>query len=539
MMKSRTLIFTLTVILMLLGAAWIGGSTGAQSDDAQKVTRHVKPAVVYVDVTIRGYPILVTNEATRSLDPIVIGGGGTGFIINSEGYLITNGHVVDDVAEKDKPGRMDDIIRRLRRRFLERYVYGGAAPDQATLQRDLEQYRQVVRFPRLEFSVDVALPNWKFYRAEIKRYSPPIAGGGKDIAILKIEAKNLPTVRLGDSDKVQEQDPVVVVGYPGVAQFNPLVSRESALSPSITSGHISSMKFDWKGTPVIQTDAAITHGNSGGPAFNRDGDVIGVATFGSSDWAGREVAGFNFLVPVNTAKEFVRELGITTNQPSLFDQLWGEALDLYYAENHRSAITKFDEVLRSLPNYEEAKKLQLKSQEYVAEHPVISYLKETNWMTLVGVIAVLLIVAGVALTLKKRPAAAKPVEVAQPTRPVAQPASPAPAPQPALSKQKFGVLICTAGPLSGRTFEIDKNGLLIGRDSSKCQIVLSSDQVSREHTWIVPLEDSKVVVIDRDSGNGTYLNSVESARVRKVALKPGDTIIIGRTAVAKFTFQPN
>jgi hypothetical protein len=64
------------------------------------------------------------------------------------------------------------------------------------------------------------------------------------------------------------------------------------------------------------------------------------------------------------------------------------------------------------------------------------------------------------------------------------------------------------------------------------------DRVMFRNIWVVPLEGDRIVVIDRSSANGTYVNSVESARVSKVELKSGDTIIIARAGVARFTFQP-
>ena len=164
----------------------------------------------------------------------------------------------------------------------------------------------------------VYLANRKDYAAEIKAYSGPI-GEGKDVAILKIDATNLPTVKLGNSDNIHIQEPIIVIGYPGVASPIDLnaLSNESLFIPTVTNGHVSAVKSDYKGTPVIQSDAAITHGNSGGPAFNEAGEVIGIATFGSA----KEVAGFNFFVPINTGLEFVHQAG-TQPESGLFNQLW-------------------------------------------------------------------------------------------------------------------------------------------------------------------------------------------------------------------------
>ena len=101
------------------------------------------------------------------------------------------------------------------------------------------------------------------------------------------------------------------------------------MEASFTSGNVSSLKLDVKGTPVIQFDASVTWGNSGGPVFNERGEVIGIATFISLAPMGGQSAipiqGFNFAVPINTAKEFISAAGIQPKS-GLFNTMWAEAL---------------------------------------------------------------------------------------------------------------------------------------------------------------------------------------------------------------------
>ena len=84
--------------------------------------------------------------------------------------------------------------------------------------------------------------------------------------------------------------------------------------------------------------------------------------------------------------------------------------------------------------------------------------------------------------------------------------------------QSYGSVQGTSGPVAGRRFEVTKSGLLIGRDVSKCQIVVNDDAVSKEHAWIVPV-DGGTVVIDRGSTNGTFVNSINSPKISKVRLQ--------------------
>ncbi len=85
-------------------------------------------------------------------------------------------------------------------------------------------------------------------------------------------------------------------------------------------------------------------------------------------------------------------------------------------------------------------------------------------------------------------------------------------------------LVATSGLLSGRTFSITPKGLTVGRDQSKCQIILVDDQISRQHAWVGLNEAGQVVLRDRDSANGSFVNQV---RVKEAVLQPNDAVSFG------------
>jgi hypothetical protein len=94
----------------------------------------------------------------------------------------------------------------------------------------------------------------------------------------------------------------------------------------------------------------------------------------------------------------------------------------------------------------------------------------------------------------------------------------------------YGTLICVDGPLAGRMFEVAPNGLLFGSTASAA-VVIDDERVSREHLW-VGVENGRVFAIDRGSASGTYLNRVDAPRIEKVALQPGDTLILADGAAS-------
>ncbi|BAY88872.1 MULTISPECIES: HhoA/HhoB/HtrA family serine endopeptidase [unclassified Tolypothrix] len=167
-------------------------------------------------------------------------GSGSGFIINSSGQILTNSHVVD-----------------------------GAD------------------------SVSVILKDGRTFNGKVLGEDPVT-----DVAVIKIEANNLPTLALGNSDALQPGEAVIAIG-------NPL-----GLNNTVTSGIISAtgrsssdIGASDKRVDYIQTDAAINPGNSGGPLLNVRGQVIGMNTA-----IIRGAQGLGFAIPINTAQRIAQEL---------------------------------------------------------------------------------------------------------------------------------------------------------------------------------------------------------------------------------------
>lgn len=539
---------SITSILLVLTASL--PLPASQLRPEEKRALSLKPAVALVIVQ---YKTEWTLDALSH--PIVLPRteSGTGFFFRPDGYLITNGHVVADANSKDLQASQafqkrlhDEFLYALQQGLIDRYIenqIGRALNPMEKLKLRLSRYTISISEPTL----NVILANGKVLNADILQYSGPVDQHGKDVAILKVPATNLPTVTLGNSDNVRLQEPVMVMGYPGLASpwgggsVSSIISQESSLEPTATNGHISALKTEVIGTPLLQSDVAITHGNSGGPAFNDQGEVIGLATYGA-----QEVQGFNFLVPINTAMEFVRQTGVSPEQGA-FNKHWLNALDLFDTGKCNGAISEFDNVQQFLPDLPDAKKYRSFAVTCVDKMSWFDKTLETTGPIPLGGIAVVVIVGLILLTRKKKPAmvaasaqaagASGGVQVATVSQQSAALPGSAPAALPA-APASFGSIQFIGGPLSGRTFKIGKEGLWVGRDPSKCAVVIPDDAVSSQHAWVVPVEQN-VVVIDKDSTNGTYINSVESPRVSKVGLHNGDRVYLGKKGAAVFTYFRN
>ncbi len=142
-------------------------------------------------------------------------------------------------------------------------------------------------------TVTVMLSNNKQYTAKVVGLDIPT-----DIAVLKISARGLPTVRLGNSDNVQVGNYVLALGAP-------YALRESATA-GIVSAIARTLPGDNSYVPFIQTDVAVNPGNSGGPLFDEHGAVIGINSQIYSNTGGFE--GVSFAIPINVAAQVEQQI---------------------------------------------------------------------------------------------------------------------------------------------------------------------------------------------------------------------------------------
>ncbi|HEX2988295.1 MAG TPA: trypsin-like peptidase domain-containing protein, partial [Chloroflexota bacterium] len=206
-------------------------------------------SVVQVSARVRPAvaQIMVKGTTLSLFDPVPTSGVGSGAVIDKKGYIITNNHVVEDAT---------DIV---------------------------------VSLPERE----------KTYTGHLVGRDP-----STDLAVIQIEADNLPTVGLGDSDSLQIGEPVVAIGNALGLEGGPTVTSGvvSALNRSIDEPSGATLN------QLIQTDAAINPGNSGGPLVNLSGQVIGVNTAVATGSSDAPAQGIGFAISINSAKPIIDDL---------------------------------------------------------------------------------------------------------------------------------------------------------------------------------------------------------------------------------------
>lgn len=294
-----------------------------------------------------------TKKVSEELNTTMVG---SGFIVTPDGYVITNAHVVDENDETTKQSFAEQSFQKIMDADAKDLEKGMGRKLTEEERKDLTSanswyFSQTLEVGKIdkEFSVVLGVSGKKGKIEPMIIPANLVTKGaaipGKDVAILKLTKKHeYPTIRVGDDKEMRVGDQVYVLGYPAVATFHPLISEESISEATLTRGLVSAKKNMKDGWEVLQTDASITHGNSGGPVMNEYGEVIGLATFGSIDYQRQaEVQGMNFIVPTTIVKEFIRKTKIRPDMSDI-SLTFEEALDLYDEERYKKALEKFDVV---------------------------------------------------------------------------------------------------------------------------------------------------------------------------------------------------
>ncbi len=192
-----------------------------------------------------------------------------------------------------------------------------------------------------------------------------------DAAIIKIEAQNLPTVRLAPGiEYIHLGEELFIIGYPGVVLWHSFLSEASRTEATVTFGRVSSFKRDVNGRRILQTDAAISWGNSGGPAFNSNDEVVGVATFISTSLEGDQaIQGFNFLIPVDTVQALAAQAGVTPVSDGAFMQSWQSAVNAYFKGRFSTALGHVEAAEKVTPDLLDVHLLRMHLEKILREHP--------------------------------------------------------------------------------------------------------------------------------------------------------------------------
>ena len=254
--KQSNSFFIIASLVIALIAGGVGATIGRTSSS------NISGNLVSTEDAVERAPGSIANLAARVIPGVVSisvsasagSGTGSGFFLSSDGYVLTNNHVVEAAATRG--------------------------------------------------TISVAISTGKKYTAKIVGRD-----SSYDLAVLKIDVTGAPTLQLGDSEKVAVGDAVIAIGSPlglaGTVTSGIISAKNRPVTTGSDSGESSFIN-------ALQTDAAINPGNSGGPLVDATGAVVGVnsaiASLGSSAGGQSGSIGLGFAIPINQAKKTAEQL---------------------------------------------------------------------------------------------------------------------------------------------------------------------------------------------------------------------------------------
>lgn len=349
----------------------------------QEALLRAKPAVVLIVAEVAAEVTLNCGSGPTTVTPPVFRETGTGwFIDGARGFIITNGHVVQPAHEPPRwlvnQQAQRAVATACLPKALERArLAPGDRPDaeDAIKRKLLDQVLPTTRV-KLSPQVSVVLSSGARLKAAVKKFSPPVSNvpgamSGRDLALLQVPGDAFPVLPLTEARSVRIGDPLHILGFPGVVLSHELLNQSASLEASVTNGAVSGLKQDVANQPVIQTDAPAAWGNSGGPAVNGAGQVLGVLTFVSlaPGPEGSLVQGFNFVIPSEAVRSFVAGTGVDLDAKSRFNDPWFAGLRALFTGRWQQAVKSFEEADSVLPNLVDVKRNLAEARETLKNPP--------------------------------------------------------------------------------------------------------------------------------------------------------------------------
>jgi S1-C subfamily serine protease/rhodanese-related sulfurtransferase len=368
--------------LLGLSAALVSPAAAQPMFSVQEIVLRVKPAVVLISAEVSAEVTLDCGNGVQTVAPPTFRETGTGWFVDSRGWVITNGHVVEP-AHSPPPWLVNQQAQRavatacLPKVLAQRGINPGERPDvEDAIKRKLLDAVLPTTKVKLNPQLTVVISSGVRHKAEVIKYTPPISKepgvmSGRDLALLRIPGQGFPVIPLMEGRSVQIGDPLHILGFPGVVLTHELLNKSASLDASVNNGAVSGLKEDVSNQPVIQTDAPASWGNSGGPAVNQRGQVVGVLTFVSlaPGPEGALVQGFNFVIPAEAVRDFVKGTDVRLDGASKFNEEWYAGLRDFSAEDYKSAVRHFEKADALVPNLPDVKRRLSETREFVKNPP--------------------------------------------------------------------------------------------------------------------------------------------------------------------------
>lgn len=365
-------------------------------------------SATYGSAVVKIYNVVVGDLAIDGrvvLRDQLDGGIGSGFIISGEGDIATNGHVavigardaivtyalealskgddrpitelisISGTTQADVAGATNGtevlkiILKKLYDLPEERFSYVnakqnmlvGLGEQQVDVKKLLEMTAKKQSYPTDDTIKDATL-----VRSDYGGLILPAVTGEytqSDVAIVKIKGSNYPMVQLGDLSTISQGGNLNIMGFPGIGSDNGIVG-ETKTAATLTTGKVSSKKKDTGNHNLIETDTEIGHGNSGGPAFDDEGTVVGIATY-AVDPGGAGDGTLNYVRDIDDLKKIADKESIDLTVDDT-QKIWNQAIQQFYTARYKKAVANFSKVKELYPQHPRVAELTAIAEKRIA-----------------------------------------------------------------------------------------------------------------------------------------------------------------------------
>lgn len=401
-----------SLIDRLLMTQFAQAASNNETMDSEDIVSRYSPAVVKIynvyckDIAIG--LITLRNACNAST--------GSGFIVGSDGYIATNGHVatqsakdvavsfallsfvsgsdaylrelikIAGVTESDyasatsNSGVLDIVFDKIYKNipdsdFKVSNEASNLIVDLGEKQPDVEKLLSLTE-DRKTYPEESAIKQAKVVKIDYRAIDGLEKFYASDVALLKVSVSNAPVVKLGSISDAGQGSNLSILGFPGSASQNGLVDSEVG-KVTLTSGKVSSIK-NAKGSTkkVIETDTTIGHGNSGGPVFGGSGSVVGLATY-TIDGSGSGDGVYNYVRDVQDLKDIVSQAAVKLSTESETQTEWEKGLTNFGTSHYSKSLKSFEKVKQLYPahakvaEYISNAQAKIKAGEDVKDFPIV------------------------------------------------------------------------------------------------------------------------------------------------------------------------
>lgn len=332
-------------------------SKGSQPSLEQKLALLSKPSVVRIFAGCSATFVSPPELGTERSHPLSIVRIGTGFFVNSDGYILTNAHGIEG-----SQGGETACIEKLKQQLIidvrDKHADEASeySDDYITSQSELEDFSYYQDVILINSDTESSKP----FPFDIKESGTTQPGSAKDVAVIKVQLTDTPVLAIDGSDNMSLQDEVLVIGYPTGGDDINALDPGSILEASVYDGEISSVNKRLKDNSlVLQVDVPVSRGSSGSPVLNAKGEVVGMITFNADE---SESGIVPFAVRRDVLLEFTRQAGIQ-NEKGRVDRLYEQGLEFFWKGDYDGAKAKFGAVQGLFPQHSEISRLINQSEQ--------------------------------------------------------------------------------------------------------------------------------------------------------------------------------